>query len=108
MGAYYPAEVSYHAPESVADAETTGTTAVAEAARAFRHALDCGVHHAAAVRALQEVERELRTTSRRSRMLRHQMIPALTDSLRRLDLELEERERDDVLYARQAQKRHPR
>ena len=105
MGAYYPTELSCRARTSMAEAEATGTAAAPEATRAFCHALESGVHHAANVRALQEVERELRATLRRSRMLQHQMIPGLADSLRRLDLDLEQRERDDVLYARQAQDR---
>ncbi len=108
MGAYYPAEAVSQLPDDARGAEIAGTAAILAATSASRRAVEQGVQHAAAWRALNEVEREVRATRRRSRMLRHQLLPALADSLRRVDLELEEREREDVVYARRARTREPR
>jgi len=105
MGAYYPAEVACRLPDDLAAAEITGTAAMAGASRAHRRALERAVQHAATQRAVREVERELRATRRRLRMLRRQLVPALVDALHRLEIELEERERDDVVHARWARAR---
>ncbi len=105
MGAYYPAEaVCRPAPERRACA-LTGSAALPEAVRAFEIALARAVDHAAAVRAADEVERELAGTRRRLRMLRDRWIPALAASRRELELALDEPERDDAVHARWARER---
>ncbi len=103
MGAYYPSVAACRLPPLLPAAQLAGTAAMSEATDSGRRGLELGVQHAAARRALDEVERELRASRRRARMLKHQLIPALMDALHRVEFELEERERDDVVYARRAQ-----
>lgn len=100
MGAYYPAEASCSLPDRTAPGDLTGTSATAEATNAHRHALESAVQHAATHRALSEVERELTATRRRLRMLERHWTPALTSALHDLDVQLEEREREDIMHTR--------
>ena len=105
MGAYYPAEAACSLPDDGPVGEFTGTSAMTEAVRAHRRAVECAVQHAATYRAVTEVERELATTRRRLRMLERHWTPALAAALDDLDVELEERERDDAVHTRWAQQR---
>jgi len=100
MGAFYPAEARCSLPDADPSLELAGTSAMTEATRAHRRALVCAVEHAATLRAVGEVERELAATRRRLRMLERHWTPALRAALHDLDVELEERERDDVVHAR--------
>jgi len=102
MGAFYPVEAGCRLPDDLPLGEITGTAAMAETVRAHRDALQRAVQLAATNRAVREVDRELRATRRRLRMLQHQWAPALDAALRAVDIELEERERDDVLRSRRA------
>jgi len=106
MGAFYPAAATCRLPEELMrTGELAGTAAMTHAARSHGNALECAVQHGASLRAVREVERELRTTRHRLRMLRRQWIPSLRSSLQAVDIELEERERDDVMQARLAHSR---
>ena len=100
MGADYPAEVTCRLPEERPLGEIAATAAMVETVRADRAALERAVQLAATDRAVREVDRELRATRRRLRMLQRQWIPSLGAALHALDIELEERERDDIIHAR--------
>jgi V/A-type H+/Na+-transporting ATPase subunit D len=100
MGAYYPAEASCQLPPSRPLAALTGTVAMREADRAHRHALGCAVQHAATRRAVAEVDRELRATRQRLRMIKRRWVPALREAQHVLDLALEDEERDDIIRVR--------
>ncbi|HYL52832.1 MAG TPA: V-type ATP synthase subunit D [Acidimicrobiia bacterium] len=102
MGAFYPAEAACRLPEPRPVRESAGTAAMVDAVRVHREALERAVVHAATNRATTEVDRELRATRRRLRMLRHHWIPALGTAVRSVDIELEERERGDIVHARWA------
>jgi vacuolar-type H+-ATPase subunit D/Vma8 len=102
MGAYYPAEATCRLPDDLPVAEIAGTAAMVHTVRAHRDALERAVQHAATNRAVREVDRELLATRRRLRTLQRQWIPALLAALNSVDIELEERERDDVVHARWA------
>jgi V/A-type H+/Na+-transporting ATPase subunit D len=104
MGAYYPAEATCSLPEADPATDLAGTSAMTEASRAHRRALAYAVEHAATRRAVTEVERELAATRRRLRMLERHWTPALSAALHDLDVELEERERDDAVHARWSQR----
>lgn len=100
MGAYYPAEASSPLPAVTTRGDLTGTSATAEATNAHRCALEAAVQHAATHRALTEVEREITATRRRLRTLERHWAPALTTALHDLDVQLEEREREDIMHTR--------
>lgn len=105
MGAYYPSEATCRLPERAALGDRTGTSAMTDAVRAHRHALERAVEHAAAQRAADEVDRELTATRRRRRMLEQRWLPALHTTLHNLEMSLEEHERDDAVHARGARQR---
>ena len=100
MGAYYPAEASCELPPTRPLTSLTGTVAMREADRAHRHALECAVQHAATLRAVTEVDRELRATRQRLRIIDREWVPALGNAQRLLDIALDDEERDDILRAR--------
>ena len=102
MGAYYPAEAACRLPDEAPLGEIAGTAAMPETVRAHRDALERAVELAATERAVREVERELRATRRRLRMLQHQWVPSLGAALHAVDIELEERERDDRSHGRRS------
>jgi V/A-type H+-transporting ATPase subunit D len=82
-----------------------GGAAVALAAEAHRGALVHAAAHAAARAAHEAIERELSTTTRRLRAIESRWIPEHEDALRRLELELAERELEDIARARFARAR---
>lgn len=102
MGATYPYEVSCHLPDSTATAELGRSSALPFAADAYREALRAAVQHAASRRALDVVRKELDVTRRRLRGIRYGWTPRLQEELRRLELALAEREREDMVAARWA------
>jgi V/A-type H+-transporting ATPase subunit D len=100
MGLAYPAEADVKlppAPDVDACAETSALTFSVEAHRA---AVQAAVHHAAAQRALDLVDREIEVTTRRSRAISHRWIPRLETRLTDLERRLDERERQEAVRAR--------
>jgi V/A-type H+-transporting ATPase subunit D len=77
-----------------------GGAAVAIAGEAHRRALVHAAAHAAARAAHEAIESELASTTRRLRAIERRWIPEHEDALRRLDLELAERELEDIARAR--------
>jgi V/A-type H+-transporting ATPase subunit D len=103
MGVRYPADAACRSPDpSPARGELDTGTAVLNARNAHREALQAAVRHAAALAAVRAVEAEITTTRRRVRALNQRWIPQLQQALWRLELTLEEQERQDRLARRNA------
>jgi len=102
MGVIYPGSVTCTAGAGPAP---MGTAALGPATEAAAAALVAGARHAAATTALHRVEGELAVTGRRRRALERRLRPRLEAQLHRLDLALEERERDAALRTRLATRR---
>jgi V/A-type H+-transporting ATPase subunit D len=105
MGVPHP-DVSRSEPAVLASAEAAAANAaVAPAAAAYRRALEAAVAHAAADLSRRVVNAELRATERRQRAIERHRLPALEEALARLELRLDEMERDERVVARWAQRR---
>lgn len=94
MGVTYPGAVDT-TPAPVP--ELTTTAALAPTTSAYRAALDAAAQHAAATAALRRVDDELVNTRRRRRALEQHLEPRLRAEIHRLDLILDERDRDTAL-----------
>lgn len=102
-GVSYPGRIDYVPPQQ--DRNPVAYSASLVHARAAHcRALAAAAEHAAVIAAVRAVERELAATRIRARALRRRRIPALRAALARLDLELEERERDERIPARRARR----
>jgi V/A-type H+-transporting ATPase subunit D len=84
---------------------TGASAALLAAAEAHRAALGAGVRAAALAGALARVEDDLRSTALRRNAVEHRWIPAHEAALRRLELTLEELEREDGTRVRWAASR---
>jgi V/A-type H+-transporting ATPase subunit D len=105
MGVRHP-EVARTEPAVLPSAEAAAANAaVAPAAAAYRRALEAAVDHAAANMSLRVVEAELRATERRQRAIERHRLPALAEALWRLELHLDELEREERVVTRWAQRR---
>jgi V/A-type H+-transporting ATPase subunit D len=93
MGVTYPGVAVCTLP---GPAELAGPAALAPAANAYRHALEAGVQHAAACAARDRLRSELEATRRRLRAIRATWIPRLEAVLYRVELALEEAEREEI------------
>ena len=91
MGVNYPGDVAC-LPGGPPDLATTA--ALVPTGAAFRAALVAGAEHAAATAALHRVETELSNTSRRRRAIEQRLQPRLEAEIHKLDLDLDERDRD--------------
>lgn len=74
--------------------------AVAPAADVYRQALSAAALYAALDRSLLVLTAELRATERRRRAIEHRRLPFLLDALARLELRLDELERDERVATR--------
>ncbi len=102
MGVTYPATVDcVPGPVPI----LTSTAAVGPAVSAARLAVDAAAEQAAMSMAVHRLERELGTTRRRRRALAERLRPSLQQSIRTLDLQLDELDRDAALRARTAVER---
>jgi V/A-type H+-transporting ATPase subunit D len=102
MGATYPFEASCTLPEPVAVAELGRSAALPFATDAYRRALMAATQHAAAKRAEAVVRAELSDTQRRLSAVRHGWIPRLEAARQQLELQLAEREREDMVSSKWA------
>jgi V/A-type H+-transporting ATPase subunit D len=93
MGLRYPAAVTCQIPDQPAGGREPGTSAVIEAATAYRVALRAATDHAAARAALRAVDAEVAATRRRWRAVTQRWIPRLEGTLRELSQRLDEAER---------------
>jgi V/A-type H+-transporting ATPase subunit D len=99
MGIRYPGSVSCDpGPEPV----VSSTAALRPTIAAYRDALEAAAQHAAATAALNRLDRELAATRRRRRAIEEHLIPGLDSDIHRLDLALDEQERDEALRVRLA------
>jgi V/A-type H+-transporting ATPase subunit D len=105
MGVTYPGTVRC---EPTPTPKLTTTSALAPTSTTFRAALDAAAQHAAASTALQRVERELASTRRRRRALEQRLQPRLQAQLHRLDLTLDERDRETAVSTRLATRHQER
>lgn len=102
MGVTYPAQVDVAVP-ATDDVATLGrSSALTDAAAAYREAVVAGLDHAAATRALELIEAELATSRRRLRALEHRWVPQLEQAAHDVDVALAEAEREDMVRARWA------
>lgn len=99
MGVTYPAEVAVR-PGQPGPSALGGTAALDVAAAAYAAALEAGVRHAAAFRALQLVRAELAATTARQRALERRWVPLLSGALSGLEAALDEQEREDAVRSR--------
>lgn len=105
MGVLHPDDPRCMLP-SLSPAEgAAGSAAVAPAAAAYREALEAAVAHAATEHSYRLLDAELRATERRRRAIEHRRLPALEEALHRLELRLDEFEREEGVVIRWAQGR---
>ena len=105
LGTVFPAGATVRyglAPDLVA---LGGGSAVALAAAAHAEAAVAGAEHAAARAAYDAIAAELTATTRRQRAIERRWIPEHEAALRRLQLALDEREREDIARVRWALER---
>ncbi|WP_168221384.1 V-type ATP synthase subunit D [Actinomadura sp. WMMA1423] len=93
MGVSYPGRIRFE----VADrpAPSPSGIALAPARRACRAALDAACAHAAAAAAAATVDAEVAATRQRIRAVERRRLPTLRAALGRIEVALEERERED-------------
>jgi len=105
MGVSHP-DVARSEPAVLPATEAAAANAaVAPAAAAYRRALQAAVAYAAADMSRRVVNAELRATERRQRAIERHRLPALEEDLARLELRLDELERDERVVARWAHQR---
>lgn len=96
-GVVYPTTAAVELPPPPA---LDGPSALLEASRACRLALEAAVRHAAALAARRRVDAELDATVRRLRAIRDRWIPRLRRLLADLEVRLEETEREEQARVR--------
>jgi vacuolar-type H+-ATPase subunit D/Vma8 len=99
MGVTYPGSVDC---ELGTRPELTSTAALRPATDAYVEALDAAAGHAAAAMAVHRLERELNATRRRRRAIEEHLRPSLQSTIRRLDLQLDELDRESAMRVRVA------
>jgi V/A-type H+-transporting ATPase subunit D len=102
MGVRYPTDFTISLPAAPAVASLAGGAAVVVALSAYRRSVEAGVAHAVARTAHERIRAELDRTIRRLRALKLRAIPAHQQALDRLELELDERDREEGVSARWA------
>ena len=105
IGTVIPTEVRVDIAEPPDFVALGGGATVALAADAHRRALAAAAAHAAARAAHEAIEREFAATTRRLRAIERRWIPEHERALRRLELELAERDLEDIARARFARDR---
>lgn len=102
MGVLHPDE-GRCTPAVLAPMQAAATnSAVGIAAAAYRRALEAAVSFAAIERACSALEEEVAATQRRRRSIERHRLPALQEALSRLELRLDELERDERVVTRWA------
>lgn len=105
IGTVIPTEVRVDIAELADFVALGGGATVALAADAHRRALAAAADHAAARTAHEAIEKEFTATTRRLRAIERRWIAEHERALRRLELELAERELEDISRARFARER---
>jgi V/A-type H+/Na+-transporting ATPase subunit D len=106
MGVLHPGEPRCTLPELPPTEGAAGNAAVMPAAEAQREALGAAATYAALERSYRLLVAELQSTSRRRRAVEHNRIPSLADALRRLELHLDEVEREEWVVGRWVRRRY--
>lgn len=102
MGVTHPDDARLN-PAVLAPMQAAATnSALGVAAAAYREALRAAVAFAVIERACDALERELSATQRRRRSIERHRLPALQDALERLELRLDELEREERVVNRWA------
>jgi V/A-type H+/Na+-transporting ATPase subunit D len=99
-GVRYPDIAACVLPPEDDPAVIYSTVASVHAARAYRAAVVAAAECAAAQSAVRTVEREVHTTRLRARALGRHWLPLLQQELARIELELEEEDRDGAIRVR--------
>jgi V/A-type H+/Na+-transporting ATPase subunit D len=99
-GVRYPDVTACVLPPENDPAVIYPTSASVQAARAYRAAVVAAAECAAAQSAMTTVEREVHTTRLRARALSRHWLPLLRQELARIELELEEEDRDAAIRVR--------
>ena len=107
LGVVYPSEAAVALPAGELF-PAGGTAALAYAAEAHRRALDAAAQLGATQLAQERTARELRATRQRLRVLERRWIPAHEQSLRELELALDENDREEAARVRWVIRRHER
>ncbi len=102
MGVHYPVDVDVRLPAAPSVASLDGGAALTEALAAFRTAVQAAAAHAVARTAHERIRAELGRTIRRLRALELRAIPAHQQALDALELQLDERDREEGVSARWA------
>lgn len=105
MGVIHPDDPRLSLPQLAPAEEAAANSAVSPAAAAHRRALEDAVAHAVITTSYERVESELATTQRRHRAIEKHRVPLLEDTLSRLELRLDELEREERVVTRWAQRR---
>jgi V-type H+-transporting ATPase subunit D len=103
VGAVIPTDASVRVPPAADLAALGGGASVSLAHAAHARALEAAATYAAACRALAAVELALATTARRLRAVETRWIPRHEAALARLELALDEAERDEITRVRWTQ-----
>jgi V/A-type H+-transporting ATPase subunit D len=107
LGVVYPYDVSVSIPHTEVF-PAGGSAALAVSAETHRHALEAAAALGATELARERTERELRATTRRLRVLERRWIPAHEQSLREVELALDETDREEAARVRWVVRRHER
>jgi len=105
MGITYPGRISCH---PTTPAHLSGTAALVPAIEAYQRALTAGAQHAATTTALDRLDDEIVNTRRRRRAIDDHLIPRLDTELQKLNLALDEQDRDEAIRVRLAANRKVR
>jgi V/A-type H+-transporting ATPase subunit D len=102
MGVRFPARMTCALPEVSPVARPPGNAALAEAAAAYRAALEAAVRYAAAETAYRIVDTEIGEVRRRMHAIADRWVPFLETEARDLTQRLEESERSEAVQRRWA------
>jgi V/A-type H+-transporting ATPase subunit D len=105
LGVVYPSDASVALPTTEL-VPSAGSSAVAFAADAHRHALEAAAELGATELARARTERELRATTQRLRVLERRWIPSHEHELREVELALDESDREEAARVRWVIRRH--
>jgi len=105
MGVRHPAEAHCILPKLAPTVAAAANAAVAPAAAAHRRALEAAATHAAVECSFAAIDAELSATDQRVRAIEHRRLPALEETLRSLELHLDELEREERVVSRWARER---
>ena len=105
MGVIHPGQPTCTLPPLAPAVSAAASAAIGPAAASYSRAVEAAVAYAAAERSFQMLRAELRATERRRRAIERRRLPALQEGLRRLELRLDELEREQRVIGRWVKRR---